>query len=122
VHCAAALVAGTALEGTWFDRTALYEARRKGEDAGAADFATLEQIVFTLLPCWAHLEPAAYRAKIAELIRKIVEDGRRRRAGRGVLGKRAILAQDPHDKPLSSDRSPTPLVHAASSNSSGTWE
>ena len=122
VHCAAALVAGTALEGTWFDRTALYEARRKGEDTCAADFATLEQIVFTPLPCWAHLEPAAYRAKIAELIRKIVEDGRRRRAGRGVLGKRTILAQHPHDKPLSSDRSPTPLVHAASSNSSGTWE
>ena len=36
-----------------------------------------------------------------------------RRAGRGVLGKRAILAQHPHDKPLSSDRSPAPLVHAA---------
>jgi hypothetical protein len=55
-------------------------------------------------------------------LRTVVDEGRRLRAGRGVLGKRAILAQDPHDKPLSSDRSPTPLVHAASSNSSGTWE
>jgi hypothetical protein len=113
VHCAAALLAGSALEGRWIDRTALYEARRKGEAKAAADFATLERLVFTPLPCWAHLEPAVYRGKIAELIRKIVEDGRRNRAGRGVLGKRAILAQEPHDKPRSSDRSPAPLVHAA---------
>jgi hypothetical protein len=39
--------------------------------------------------------------------------GPSRRFGRGVLGKRAILAQQPHDKPLHSDRSPAPLVHAA---------
>jgi putative transposase len=113
VHCAAALLAGTDLEGTWLDRTACYEARRKGEDKTAADFAATERVAFTALPCWAHLEPAAYRGKVAELIRKIVEDGRRNRAGRGVLGKRAILAQHPHDKPLCSDRSPAPLVHAA---------
>jgi REP element-mobilizing transposase RayT len=113
VHCAAALLAGIGLEGTWFDRTAHYEARRKGEAKTGADFATPEQIVFTPLPCWAHLESAAYRGKVAELIRRIVEDGRRNRAGRGVLGKRAILAQHPHDKPLHSDRSPAPLVHAA---------
>jgi len=31
-----------------------------------------------------------------------------------VLGKKAILDQHPHDKPLHSDRSPAPAVHAAS--------
>jgi REP element-mobilizing transposase RayT len=113
VHCAAALLVGTDLEGTWFDRTACYEARRKGEDKTAADFAIPERVVFTSVPCWAHLEPAAYREKVAELVRTIVEDGRRSRAGRGVLGKRAILTQHPHDKPRCSDRSPAPLVHAA---------
>lgn len=30
-----------------------------------------------------------------------------------MLGKKAILAQHPHQKPLHSDRSPAPLVHAA---------
>jgi hypothetical protein len=30
VHCARALCHGTELEGTWFDRTAQYEARRRG--------------------------------------------------------------------------------------------
>jgi hypothetical protein len=109
----AALLAGTDIEGTWFDRTACYEAQRKGEDKTAADFATAERVSFTPLPCWTHLEPVAYRGKVADLIRKIVEDSRRNRAGRGVLGKRAILAQHPHDKPLCSDRSPAPLVHAA---------
>jgi hypothetical protein len=113
VHCATALLAGSALEGTWFDRTAEYEARRRGEDKPAADFAEPERVVFSPLPCWAHLESAAYRGKIAALLRQIVEDGRRQRAARPVLGKRAILAQHPHEKPLHSDRSPAPMVHAA---------
>jgi hypothetical protein len=113
VHCAAALLAGTDLEGAWLDRTACYEARHRGEDKTAADFSIPERVAFTPLPCWAHLQPAAYRFWVAELIRRIVEEARRNRSGRGVLGKRAILAQNPHDKPLHSDRSPAPLVHAA---------
>ena len=114
VHCATALLAATALEGTWFDRTAEYEARRRGENERDAEFATPERVVFTPIPCWAHLEPASYRGRVAALVRQIVEDGRRERAGRPVLGKRAVLAQDPHDRPLHPDRSPAPLVHAAS--------
>jgi REP element-mobilizing transposase RayT len=113
VHCAAALLAGATLVGTWVDRTALYEARRRGESKSPVHFTETEEVVFTPLPCWAHLEPAAYRGRIAALIRGIIEDGRRERAGRPVLGRRAILAQPPHDKPLHSDRSPAPLVHAA---------
>jgi REP element-mobilizing transposase RayT len=113
VHCAAALLAGKHLEGTWIDRTALYEARHRGQQTTAAAFAESERVVFTPLPCWAHLEPDAYRERIADLIRKLVDEGRRQRDGRGVLGKRAILAQDPHHKPLRSDRSAAPLVHAA---------
>ena len=113
VHCATALLTGRDLEGTWFDRTACYEARRRGEDKTAADFATRERVTFTALPCWAGLEASVYRGKVAELIREIVEDGRRNRGDRGVLGKRKILALHPHDKPLCSNRSPAPPVHAA---------
>ena len=113
VHCAAALLAGTTLAGTWIDRTGLYRAQRRGEEATASTFAEPEQVVFTAVPCWAHLEPAAYCGRIAAVVRKLVEDTRRLRASRGVLGKRAILAQHPHDKPPNSDRSPAPLVHAA---------
>ena len=114
VHCAHALLAGAALEGTWFDRTAEYEARRRGELVGDGDFATSERVVFSPLPCWSMADARIYRERVAAIVRRIVEDGRQQRGGRAVLGKRAILAQDPHDRPLHSDRSPAPAVHAAS--------
>jgi hypothetical protein len=65
------------------------------------------------LPCWAELSPAAYRERVAALLRQITADGRRARDGRAVLGRKAILSQHPHDEPLHHDRSPAPLVHAA---------
>ncbi len=113
VHCAAALRSGVDLEGTWFDRTAEYEARRRGENRCPADFAQRELVVFTQLPCWAALDAAAYRERIGALLNGIIESGRRERAGRPVLGKNAVLRQDPHERPLHSDRSPAPAVHAA---------
>jgi transposase IS200 family protein len=114
VHCAYALLAGAALEGTWFDRTAEYEARRRGKLVGHGDFATSERVVFSPLPCWSMADAGIYRERVAAIVRRVVEDGRQQRGGRAVLGKRAILAQDPHDRPLHSDRSPAPAVHAAS--------
>ena len=47
------------------------------------------------------------------LCERVVEEGRHQRAGRPVLGRKAILSQDPHDEPLTHDRSPAPAVHAA---------
>ncbi len=114
VHCAHTLLTGAALEGTWFDRTAEYDARRRGEPVGSGDFATSERVVFSPLPCWSMADTGIYRERVAAIVRRIVEDGRQQRGGRAVLGKRAILAQDPHDRPLHSDRSPAPAVHAAS--------
>lgn len=114
LHCAAALVGSGVLEGTWFDRTGFYRARRHGGDVTAREFTETERIVFSPLPCWADLDPSSRHNKVAALLRDIVERARRQRAGRPVLGKRAILAQHPHDAPLHCDRSPAPLVHAAS--------
>ena len=114
VHCAQALLTGAELEGTWFDRAAEYEARRRGAAITYADFATSERVVFSPLPCWAMLEAEDYRERIAAIVRRVVEEGRDERAGRPVLGKRAILTQDPHNRPLHIDRSPAPAVHAAS--------
>ena len=114
VHCAHALLAGIALEGTWFDRTAEYEARRRGDVVRDGEFATSERVILSPLPCWSMVDAGIYRERVAAIVRRIVEDGRQQRGGRGVLGKRAILAQHPHDRPLHSDRSPAPAVHAAS--------
>ena len=113
LHCAA-LVGDGVLEGTWLDRTGFYRARRLRDHVTAREFTETERIVFSPLPCWADLDPSSRRCKVVALLRDIVERGRRRRAGRPVLGKRAILAQHPHDEPLRWDRSPAPLVHAAS--------
>jgi REP element-mobilizing transposase RayT len=113
VHCAEALLAGVDLGGTWFDRTAQYLAWRRGDDRSDAHFAESERVVFSPLPCWGALHPAAYRRRIAGLIERVVDDGRRERDGKPVLGKRAIRAQHPHDKPVHCDRSPAPPAHAA---------
>jgi REP element-mobilizing transposase RayT len=114
VHCVRALLFGVPLEGTWFDRTGEYEARRRGQRVARDAFATRESVSLTPLPCWAILEPPVYRERVAAIVRRIVAAGRRQRIGRGVLGKRAILCQDPHDRPLHTDRSPAPAVHAVS--------
>ncbi|HET9766333.1 MAG TPA: transposase [Thermoanaerobaculia bacterium] len=113
VHCARALCHGSELQGTWFDRTAQYEARRRGDSRSPADFGTPERVVFSPLPCWAHFDPAAFRQRIVELVRSAVDEGRRKRSGCAVLGRRAVLEQHPHDVPLTRDRSPAPAVHAA---------
>jgi REP element-mobilizing transposase RayT len=113
VHCARALLEGKALEGIWIDRTAHYQALRRGENKTEADFAETECVVFTPLPCWSTLEPAVYRQRVAALVHAIVEDGRDERGGRPVFGKKAILGQHPHERPLHCDRSPAPAVHAA---------
>jgi REP element-mobilizing transposase RayT len=114
VHCAAALAEGVSLTGTWYDRTAESEARRRGEGIRQSDFAEAEQVVLTALPCWAALDGIAYRQRVTALVDRIIIEGKRERAGRPVLGRRAVLAQEPHEQPLRSDRSPGPLVHAAS--------
>jgi REP element-mobilizing transposase RayT len=113
VHCVRSLCHGSELHGTWFDRTAQYEARRRGDSHSPADFGMTECVVFSPLPCWAALEPAVYRQRIVDLVRNVTRECRRQRAGSPVLGRRAILGQDPHDEPLTHDRSPAPAVHAA---------
>jgi hypothetical protein len=113
VHCARALCHGAELCGTWFDRSAQYEARRRGESRSSADFGMTERVVFSPLPCWASLEPAVYQERLVDLVRAAVEASRRQRAGRPVLGRKAILSQHPHEQPITHDRSPAPTVHAA---------
>ena len=108
-----ALLEGTTLEGTWFDRTAEYRARLRGDDVRPRDYAEPERIELSPLPCWAALDALAHRRKVAELVEAIAES-RRAEGTRSVLGRRAILSQHPHDKPLACDRSPAPAVHAAS--------
>ena len=114
-HCAAALLDGAPLEGHWFDRTREYAARNQGEDFAPLDFASTETVELTPIPCWADLSPDAYRRCVQALVDDIDSRAARARkaAGTQVLGVAAILVQDPQHRPTKLDRSPAPLVHAA---------
>ncbi len=115
VHSAAALIEGTPLTGHWFDRTREYAARNQKEEITRLQFATEEAVILSPLPCWAHLPPETYRARIAGLVEDIETEAALARSFQGepVLGVEAILAKDPQHRPASIARSPAPRVHAA---------
>jgi len=115
VHSAHALLAGEPVVGTWYDRTLARSLRlqRKIPEPGQVDIR--QTVVLSPLPCWKHLTPEAYRARVAELIRQIEATAAAERAKKGVepLGVEKILAAEPETRPESLDRSPAPFVHAA---------
>ncbi len=116
VHAARALLEGKPLEGLWFDRTKEYGARRRGEEHERERFATRETVTLSPLPCWEHFSPEKQKELIADLIREIEEEAaaQREATGKTVLGRAAILKQQPHERPARSKKSYAPLFHAAS--------
>ncbi|HXU33905.1 MAG TPA: hypothetical protein VN851_25315 [Thermoanaerobaculia bacterium] len=116
VHCVTALLTGQPIEGTWFDRTREWEARLRGEEFGARQFADTEVVNLAPLPCWRHLAGEQYRERIAELVEAIIAKAAARRMATGIepLGAAAILRQHPFTQPAKTKKSPAPLVHAAS--------
>jgi REP element-mobilizing transposase RayT len=109
-----ALLTGEAIAGLWFDRTAEYEARRRGESVGKYTYA--EAVTFELapLPCWQDLPPEERRRLVAEMVKEIERETRERlaREGRSPMGRRRIERQHPHEAPTHSSTSPAPRFHA----------
>ncbi len=101
VHCVTALLTGEPIEGTWFDRTKEWEARLRGEEFGARQFADIEVVNLSPLPCWRDLAGEQYRERIAELVEEIIAQAAARRAATGIepLGPAAILRQQPFSQP-----------------------
>jgi hypothetical protein len=101
--------------GHWFNRTLEFAARLRREEIGPMRYATAETVTLSPIPCWAHLSPELYRARIAELVKSIEAEAARARehTGTSVLGVEAILSRDPQHRPASLARSPAPRVHAA---------
>jgi putative transposase len=114
IQCVGALLDGEALEGTWFDRTVEYLARRAKRELEPEESRSREMVTLSPLPCWAHLGEAERRRRVAEMVEDIAQTARLERRGRGVLGRERVLKQAPHQRPSRCDRSPAPLVHAAS--------
>ena len=101
VHVARALIQGEDLTGYWFDRTKEYAARNRGEKFDRLQYATVETIHLSPLPCWKHLPDDVWRARALDLIHEIEEEAavRRSTTGSQPLGAAAILGQHPHDRP-----------------------
>ena len=116
LHSATALVRGEPLEGWWFDRTAEYWARQRGETFGKYEHAEQKQLELEPLPCWAHLPPEVYRRRVAEIVERIEGEARDKheREGTSPAGADAVQRVHPHYRPGKVARSPMPLVHAAS--------
>ena len=115
VHSVRALRDGEVLRGYWFDRTKEYAARSRREEYSKYQYATEETVELSPLPCWRNLSPERVREHVADLIQDIEAEAEavRQETGRQPLGVRAILRQNPHDRPQRSKKSPAPSCHAA---------
>lgn len=112
-HCVDAMLKGTTLQGTWYDRTAEYRARQMGLDVCERDFASQETLVLTALPCWEDAPETIRRDRVQDLIDEVVKANREERGGRAPLGRAAILRQHPHELPAHRERRYAPAFHAA---------
>lgn len=110
-----ALLNGRPVTGWWFDRSAEFEARRRGESPGKYTYA--EEVSFELmpLPCWCERPPEERRRAVAALVREIEAETRVRleRAKQSPMGRKKLLRQHPHEAPDRCQRSPAPRFHCA---------
>ena len=114
-NCVDALTTGALLRGTWFDRSAEFRARQREETVFPSQFATTFDVKLTPLPCLQHLTVDQRQAECRRIVGEIQAkaEAANKEKGRQPMGVEAILAQDPHSKPATTDRSPAPFVHAS---------
>jgi REP element-mobilizing transposase RayT len=116
VQSGRALLDGEPLTGHWFERTREYAARNRRHSVETPQFVTEETVVLSPIPCWAHLTPDQYQARVAALVETIEANSalQRSQSNRSALGVEAILAMDPQHRPAEIAKSPAPLLHAFS--------
>ncbi len=109
VTCVRALTEGKPLEGIWIDRSAQYRARECGKNAPDHEFTSAERLEITPLPCWQELTESQRQAKARKMVQEIESETE----GTSVLGRKAILGQDPHAAPRGHpEKTPAPRFHA----------
>jgi REP element-mobilizing transposase RayT len=109
-----ALLTGAKIRGLWFDRTAEYEARRRGESISKYTYAQEVGLELVPLPCWEQLSAEERQLLAAEMVGEIERETRERlcKEGRSPLGQRRIERQHPHEAPTRSSSAPAPRFHA----------
>jgi REP element-mobilizing transposase RayT len=115
VNCVTALISGKNMKGTWFDRTAEYNARKEGKTFERYEFATSYEVVLTPPTCWASFDEDERFRRIKVIIDEIESETKERleKQRGGVLGVRQVLTQAPWERPLKIRRSPAPWCHAS---------
>ncbi len=115
VGCERALTTGEQMHGTWYDRTAFYDAERRGKKVHPDDFTKRYPVPLTPLPFLAAKTESQRQTYFRHLIKEIREETFQRPANQNkqVLGVESILAQDPHSYPRKLKKSPAPLCHAS---------
>jgi REP element-mobilizing transposase RayT len=112
VSSASALYNGeTAMQGTWFDRTAQYRAHLQGE---YKRFPSQETVHLTPLPFLQQRSVSEQRAFYVNAVRELEAKTAQMHQDKGTtpMGARAIRRQKPHDKPRTFKASPAPKFHA----------
>jgi hypothetical protein len=122
-NCVGALTKGELLRGTWFDRTQEFLARQRGETVFPLQFATTFDVNLAPLPCLRHLAADQRQAEIRRMVDEIKAAAAADSQEKGWVPMTVarILAQDPHGKPATSDRSPAPFVHATDDSTEQTF-
>lgn len=115
VNSAQALLDGTPLKGLWFDRTRENDGRTRRKAFHRLEFASVETLEFTPLPCYQHLSKSAYRRWTAEMVADIEMEttARHKREQTAPLGARIAMAVSPHDRPAHPKKSWAALFHVA---------
>jgi hypothetical protein len=132
-----ALTGGPQLVGRWRDRTAEYEPRRNydrrlARAAKRGVSISVEKpgqiwhtypIDLVPLPHWKDLKPGQQRSRVAEMIRLDDQETRERheRDGTAPVGVRAILKQDPFNRPAEPKKSPAPPCHTSRPSWGRSW-
>ena len=114
-HCIHALTKGEKLRGVWFDRTAEYNARRRGISFDKYEFSTTYEVPLTPFPGWEGMEEPQRQHEIRKMVDEITAENRARmeQEGKQPLGTHEVTLQGPHQQPLQTSKRPAPLCHTS---------
>lgn len=114
VNCVKALTCGRRLRGIWYDRSRQYEDTRLGRYEAESKYAREYEVELSPLPCHEGMSEGERRAVFRAMVKDIeAEAGARVRGGMRVVGRRGVLLQAPHGKPVAPSRRPRPMCHCA---------
>lgn len=100
------------MRGVWFDRTAEFRARKRGEVVPKMRFAEELELVLTPIPSWQGRPEHEVNSRLRRLLRMIEQETEQQLDGDTPMGGQAILEQAPHAHPSHLARSPAPRFHA----------